>query len=271
MSDALNLPSPLVSAQWLQEHQQRVMVLDVRGAADFERAHIPGARRIAIDQDLTGEGVPGSGARRPLPPAADFAAAMGRVGVGNESVVIVVDDARGVRAARLWWMLESLGVSCGVLDGGVTSWRSEVEAGKNTPAQSESFVSRPWPKSHFIEINEVAELRGQALVLDARSAARFYGGHSSLDPRPGHIPGALSAPWTENLSDEDGRILPLPELRNRYESLGFQTNSRVVLYCGSGVTACHNALVLQLLGGRPRVYVGSWSEWASDAARPVQL
>lgn len=271
MSDPLQLPSPLVSAEWLQEHMH-VRILDVRAQEAFESAHIPGAQRVAFDQDLTGEAELGSGARRPLPAPADFAASMERVGL-DESVVVIVDDARGSRAARLWWMLESLGLSCGVLDGGFAGWSAEHEAGLSGPPpahSSKTFTARPWPKSHFANIDEVARAGTQALVLDGRSAARFHGAQSSLDPRPGHIPTALSAPWTANVSAEDGRLLPLPKLKSRFESLGLKTKSPVFLYCGSGVTACHNALVLRLLGVRPRVYVGSWSEWASDPARPVQ-
>lgn len=249
------------------------MILDVRGPADFERGHIRGAKCIALNEDLAGERRPDSGARRPLPAPADFAALMRRVGVRDDSLVIVVDDARGSRAARLWWMLDSLGVSCGVLDGGIARWRGELEAGQGKPAAAsarETFVARPWPTSHFVDAEEVAHPAIGSLVLDARSAARFGGQESSLDPRPGHIPGARSAPWTENVSS-DGRMLPLAVLKSRFESLGLQKNTPVLLYCGSGVTACHNALALKLLGVRSRVYVGSWSEWASQPARPVQL
>jgi thiosulfate/3-mercaptopyruvate sulfurtransferase len=269
------LPSALIAADWLRAHIPDVRILDVRSAADYERAHIPGAQWVAFDRVLTGTPQP-SGARRPLPGAADFAASMKRVGISDASVVVVYDDARGSRAARLWWMLDSLGLSCGVLDGGFASWNDECELGSTRsslsapPLSPKTFTARAWPPSHFVDVDELAKKGDSALVLDARSSARFHGELSPLDPRPGHIPKALSAPWTENVSTKDGRLLPLPLLRTQFTSLGLRPDSEALLYCGSGVTACHNALVLRLLGVHPRVYVGSWSEWASDPARPIE-
>ena len=262
------LPSPLVSAAWLQAHMDDVRILDVRSMEDYQRTHIHGARWVSFDQ--LGTPSPHSGARRPLPAPVDFAALMNDVGVHDQSLVVVYDDERGSHAARLWWMLDSLGVSCGVLDGGIALWDGERESGLSRRCEpSPAFTPRPWPRTHFIEADEVADDSQSALILDARSAARFGGQESPLDPQPGHIPNAQSAPWTANCA-EDGRLLPAPMLERRFGALGLEVGLPVHLYCGSGVTACHNALALRLLGVPARVYIGSWSEWASDPMRAVQ-
>lgn len=244
------------------------------GRADYRAAHIPGAVYAHLDDDLSGPIVPGVTGRHPLPDPAVLAATFGRWGVADGVQVVAYDDAGGAMAARLWWLLRWLGHDAvAVLDGGWTAWQDgkyPTQSGDEAcpPAP---FVPRPRP-DRLADAATVDAMRADAgsRLLDARAAIRFRGEVEPIDPVAGHVPGALSAPFSENLTS-DGRFADRDALAARFRALtGGVPAERVVHMCGSGVTACHNALATVHAGlGEPRVYVGSWSEWITDPDRPI--
>lgn len=237
------------------------MVCDIRwsltdpthGVAAYEEGHIPGAVFVDLDRDLAA--VPGPG-RHPLPDPDDFAATLGRLGIAPPSEVVVYDDAQGMVAARMWWMLRSIGHRrARLLDGGFESWVDEgrpVEAGVNQPVP----VAYPGP-IYFSGVATIDDL-GERTLIDLRAAPRYAGLEEPIDPKAGHIPGAVSLPADGNLGPS-GRFLGPAALARRYRDIG----SDAVVYCGSGVNACHGALAMVLAGrDMPDVYVGSYSEWS---------
>lgn len=242
------------------------------GARAYARYHIPGAQFLHLDRDLSGP-LTGRNGRHPLPDPQALATCLAECGVQNESQVVAYDDSGGMFAARLWWLLRWLGhESVAVLDGGLSAWRSA-----GMPTTSARTVVRP---SHFgyrlrpyaVDIEYVAaHLHAfDALLVDARSPDRFRGENETLDPAAGHIPGAANRFFKNNLG-ENGRFKPAELLREEYQSfLGPRDPRTVVHTCGSGVTACHNLLAMEIAGlGGSRLYPGSWSEWCSDPLRPV--
>jgi thiosulfate/3-mercaptopyruvate sulfurtransferase len=268
----------LIDAAWLEAHRDEVVVADVRwspagGTAAateaFETGHIPGAVFFDIDRDLAGEPFVDGPGRHPLPRPESFASALGARGIGAATYVVAYDDVRDSLAARLWWMLDALGQQVSLLDGGLAAWAGELEVG---PARRDDPVDidpRPWPVERIVDASAVSDaLRGDsAVVLDARAAERFRGEVEPIDPVAGHIPGAVSVPWSANLG-ADGRFLPAEELRARFAPL--LKDRPAVAHCGSGVTACHALVALRLAGiDDGRLYVGSWSDWVHDPARPV--
>jgi thiosulfate/3-mercaptopyruvate sulfurtransferase len=269
---------PLVDAAWLRQHRAEVRIVDVRWYLDgrsgheaYLSGHIPGAVWADIDRELSAPAGPIVG-RHPLPSPTDFAAAMGRLGIGDHDVVVAYDDASGSIAARLWWMLDSLGMRAHVLDGGISTWIGTLDRDGAVQPEPAVFSPREWPDGRFVDAGQVDALRRAGALLDARSFARFTGDEPSVDAVPGHIPGARSAPWTENLDPETGRFLPADVLRRRFTALGVEDESPAVALCGSGVTACHDLLALRLAGfGESALYAGSWSGWSSDSDRPVAL
>jgi thiosulfate/3-mercaptopyruvate sulfurtransferase len=266
---------PLVDAAWLAEHLDAVRVVDSRWYLDgrsghdaYLSGHIPGAVWADVDHDLSAAPGPVVG-RHPLPSPDDFAAAMSWLGIANDDTVVIYDDASGSIAARLWWMLDSLGVHAAVLDGGLAAWPSPLSR-EPVVAAPAAFPARPWPAERFVDADEVDRFRHSGALLDARPFGRFTGDEPSVDVNPGHIPGARSAPWAGNVDPASGRLLPAPELRARYAALGVEDGKRVVASCGSGVTACHDLLALRVAGvGEGALFPGSWSGWSSDAARPI--
>lgn len=273
---------PLVTSAWLAAHlhDAHIRPVDVRwylgepgrGRIDYERAHIPGAVFMDIDNDLAAPAFEGPG-RHPLPDTATFAEKAGHAGIGPETFVIAYDAAGGAIAARLWWMLRYYGHErVAVLDGGWPAWLAggyPTEAG--APAiRPQQFLPRPRPDM-LVDATEVDRLRNdpRALLLDARAHERYLGRGETIDPRAGHIPGARSAPYAENLT-ASGHMQSAEALRARFEALGASQAEAIVCYCGSGVTAAHNVLALHLAGyHNARLYVGSWSDWSSDPNRPV--
>jgi thiosulfate/3-mercaptopyruvate sulfurtransferase len=273
----------LVSAEWLRAHlsDPDLRVIDLRwylkgrsGREEYERGHIPGAVFIDLDRELTPPAGPG---RHPIPSPQQFAALMSRVGVGEQTRLVVYDDASGSIAARLWWLMAYFGHPhrTSVLDGGLPTWIAEggslsTELPVITPG---AFEARSGGRE-VVDKHAVERLRQQkgVVLLDARAPDRYRGESEPVDARPGHIPGALSAPWAGNL--RDGRFLSAKELRQRYRQLGIKPNTQVVAYCGSGVTACHDLLALDLAGHKPErvvLYEGSWSDWARDSLRPAAI
>ena len=266
---------PLVDASWLREHLDEVVVADVRWryngdvAERFAAGHVPGAVLVDLDEDLA-DSPGGRRGRHPLPSPEAFAAAMGRLGVGDEDTVVAYDDVRGSVAARLWWMLRTTRHRAALLDGGLEAWPGPLETGPPRPRSEASFSARPWPSDRVLRTEEVERLRTDpgTVILDLRAAERYRGETEPIDPVAGHIPGARSAPWSGNV-DEAGRFRSPEELRRRYESLG-ASGRRVVVHCGSGVTACHALVALEVAGlPEGELYVDSWSGWVADPARPV--
>lgn len=252
------------------------VVLDVRwrlggphGRPDHLAGHIPGAVFVDLDDELAAHGSPAEG-RHPLPDAAAFQAAARRWGIDDGDLVVVYDDWLGYGAARAWWMLADAGVDVRVLDGGLAAWRAgghPLDAGDVRPAPgSVTLAPGRMPQ---LTIEEAAALAaGDAgVLLDARAGERYRGEVEPLDPRAGHIPGALSAPTTGNV-DAEGRMRSAAELRARFADLGVGTGP-VGVYCGSGVSAAQEVLALALAGHDAALYPGSWSQWANHPDRPV--
>jgi thiosulfate/3-mercaptopyruvate sulfurtransferase len=273
----------LVSADHLaaRNRDPRVRIVDIRwylgrpgeGRVAYDAGHIPGAIFVDVDSDLVAAAGPG---RHPLPDPALFAARMGDIGIGPEHEVVVYDDVGGWVAARLWWMLDDLGHrAVSVLDGGYQAW-----AGGGYPVE----VTEPaWPAAqlsvadHWTKVVDRDGLRarlGKVVLLDARAAQRYRGEIEPIDPIAGHIPTARNAPTDGNLG-VDGRFLSARDLAARFIQLGAASSDRsaavgdVVNSCGSGVSACHNALAMRIAGlPDPLLYPGSWSDW-STAGYPV--
>ena len=259
---------------WLIVDSRFVLTQPAAGRTEYERAHIAGAVYAHLDDDLSGPIVPGTTGRHPLPSVDAAAATFARLGIGDGTQVVVYDDQNGLVAARLWWMLRWLGHSAvAVLDGGWQRWRDEgrpTQGGVETRAAA-TFTAHPRPEL-IVDTAEVERVREDPgfRVMDARAGARYRGETEPIDPVAGHIPGAISAPLTDNL-DADGSWLPPEQLRERYTQLmGDVPPEATIMYCGSGVSAGHNLLALQHAGlGEARLYAGSWSEWITDPSRPI--
>ena len=253
------------------------------GAAAYAAGHIPGALYAHLDHDLSGPISPSSG-RHPLPSLARLAATFDRWGINEKVQVVAYDQGNGAYAARLWWLLRWAGHRpVAVLNGGFTAWQQaalpvETALIDLTPARTSGQAFIPHPVEGAVV--STAELErmlsagepgsGASMLVDARSADRFAGENETIDPVAGHIPGAHSHPFLGNV-DARGRFLPASELRGRWQTtLGDLAAARVISMCGSGVTACHNLLALEIAGlPGARLYAGSWSEWIRDPGRPV--
>jgi thiosulfate/3-mercaptopyruvate sulfurtransferase len=265
--------APIVDAAWLHAHRDAVVLADVRfyldgrsARAAYDAGHLPGAVFVDLERWLSEHGTPEDG-RHPLPSPRRFAEGMGACGIGDDTTVIAYDDAGGVIAARLVWMLRALGHDAALLDGGLLAWDGPVET-QERPVVPATFTPAPWPEDRLASPDDAADPAN--VVLDARPRERFLGGApDGIDPRAGHIPGARSVPTREHLT-ADGHLQPVAELRARLAAAGVDGAAPVVSYCGSGVTACHNLLVVEHAGlGLGRLYPGSWSQWSNDASRPV--
>jgi len=253
---------PLITATELAASPEQYRICDLRwdltdpakGRATYEAGHIPGAVFVDLDDDLAGPaGVRG---RHPLPTLTEFAATLGWLGIAPETHVVVYDDVGGRIAARLWWMLQAIGHErTQVLDGGYQAWVEEagdIGLGKVTPQPTQYPV--PASFSGVASHDQLAE----RTLIDARSPDRYRGDHEPVDPKAGHIPGALNIPTSENL-DEKGGFRGPSALAELYSPIP----DDVVVSCGSGVTACHDALAMVVAGrDMPDVYVGSFSEWS---------
>lgn len=244
------------------------------GRLRYLESHIAGAVFADLNQDLSAPIVPGKTGRHPMPEASVFAATAGRLGIGPAMQVVVYDDAGGAMAARLWWMLRLMGhEAVAVLDGDWRAWQREqrptAQGEETRPPQH--FQPRPH-EGWLVDVAEVTARLGDPTLrlFDARTADRFRGENETIDPVAGHIPGAISAPYAENL-DAEGYFLPREALAARFRTLlGDAPVEEAVFYCGSGVSAAHNLLALAHAGlGTARLYAGSWSEWITDPTRPV--
>ncbi|MSR07616.1 MAG: sulfurtransferase [Gemmatimonadetes bacterium] len=244
------------------------------GRAGYLAAHIPGAAYVHLDDQLSGPIIKGKTGRHPLPDPQVMAERFGTMGIDDRTQVVAYDDTGGSMAVRLWWLLRWLGHdACAVLDGG---WKAWQDAALSTRTGEERHPPRAFTADIRPELVADAALVDRAradegwLVADARASDRYRGENETIDPVAGHIPGAVSLPFAENL-DANGRFLPAAELARRFRAtLGYVPVSHVVLYCGSGVTAAHDAFAIAHAGmGDARVYAGSWSEWILDPRRPV--
>jgi thiosulfate/3-mercaptopyruvate sulfurtransferase len=244
------------------------------GRRDYLESHIPGAVYAHLDHDLSGTKIPGKTGRHPLPELRSFAETLSSWGIDAGTQVVAYDDGNAAMAARLWWMLHWAGhPRAAVLDGGWNSWRSAGFPTRGGPEYRpvRHFEAHPSTDA-FVTTEQVQASTGDPsyVLLDARSAPRFRGEVEPIDPVAGHIPGAVSAPFEQNL-DKDGKLLPPETLRKRFEDLiKSAPPEKVICYCGSGVTAAENLLAMAHSGiGMGKLYVGSWSEWITDFERPV--
>ena len=242
-----------------------------RGEAAYVAGHIPGAVYAHLDRDLSNPPATDHG-RHPLPPPARLCEVFGKLGIGNGVQVVAYDDASGMMAARLWWMLRYMGHdTVAVLDGGLAAWTTAgrpLETGTVTPVPA-PFTGTP-RRERLVVLADIEAAASPLALTDARDPARYRGEVEPIDKRAGHIPGARNHVWQKNL-DQTGRFLDPPALREAFlSSLGTLPGSTTVHYCGSGVTACHNVLA-QVHAGlpEPRLYCGSWSEWSRDPQRPA--
>jgi thiosulfate/3-mercaptopyruvate sulfurtransferase len=269
---------PLVAAAELAaalESAAPPVVLDVRwrligvpGRIDYDAGHVPGA--VFVDLDAALAGPPGAGGRHPLPDTAAFEAAMRSYGTSSGRPVVVYDDADATSAARAWWLLRHHGHDdVRVLDGGFRAW---VAAG--LPVSTEvpgvapgDFVARPGAMP-VVDAAGATAIAAEGVLLDARAEPRFRGETEPIDPVAGHVPGAVSAPTSGNVSPS-GHLLPPDALRRRFADLGVDGTRPVGAYCGSGVTASQVVLALEVVGVPAALYAGSWSEWITDPSRPV--
>lgn len=271
---------PVVDADWLADRLDDVVVIDVRwqpetddraGWESYLESHIPGAAFIDLERDLSGAAGPVVG-RHPLPDPERFAGTMQRAGVNDDDTVIAYDDVGGAYAARLVWMLRVTGREAALLDGGLDAWDRELSTAVTVRPQGE-FSAIPWPDDALADADLVDELRRRddAVVIDARDEDRYLGEREPYDDVAGHIPGAVNAPYRDNL-DASGRFESEQALRERYAKLGADDAEEVVVYCGSGVTSCHDILALERAGITDvRLYPGSWSGWSTDEDRPVAI
>ena len=272
----------LVAAATLAAHldDPAWLVIDVRhqladtgyGECIYAENHIPGAVFLHCDCDLSGP-MTGSNGRHPLPAVEKLAARLGEIGIGPQTQVVIYDDAQGMIAGRLWWLLRWLGhEQVAVLDGGLQAWQAAGGA-----LTTELPVLRPTTFTAKVRDTMVDADYVQAFLqtsrmhlVDARSPDRFRGENETIDPVGGHIPGAVNRFFRENLR-ADGRFKPAAELRAEWLMvLAGASPEQVVHQCGSGVSACHNILAMEIAGlPGSRLYAGSWSEWCADCGRPV--
>ena len=266
--------NPLISAAELGEHLGHVTVLDVRyrmvgpsGPGEYAAGHVPGAAYVDLDADLADP--PGRGGRHPLPDEARFEAAMRRAGVRGDRPVVVYDDWDSHAAARAWWLLRFHGhPDVRVLDGGWRAWwqlGGDVEQGETSPDPGDFTVS-PEKGMPMVTADHVLDV---PVLVDGRAPERWRGEVEPIDPVAGRIPGAVNVPTARNL-DGAGHFLAVADLQAVYADVGIDETSVVVAYCGSGVTATHDVLAMEVAGISAALYPGSWSEWITDPTRPVE-
>jgi thiosulfate/3-mercaptopyruvate sulfurtransferase len=273
--DALITPAELAG---LASAAQPPLLLDVRwalsgptGISAYLEGHIPGAVYVDLDTELAAPIGPGTG-RHPLPALAELQSAARGWGLNDGRPVVVYDDSKGLSAARAWWLLRWAGVAdVRVLDGGLSAWVADggsLSAERTVPeAGNITLIGDALP---VLDAEQVAELARTGIVLDARAGERYRGEAEPVDPVAGHIPGARSAPTTDNLAPT-GAFKSAEELTEQFAALGIDPDSTVGVYCGSGVTAAHEALALARIGVTAVLYPGSWSAWITDPDRPVAI
>lgn len=271
----------LVSASELIKRQQEksVLLFDCRanlmdpkaGLLAWQEGHIPGARHVTLNRELSSPHIPGVTGRHPLPDRDSWINQVKQWGISPEISVVIYDDAGGAFAARMWWLLRWIGHdNTAVLDGG---WQAWLEAGGESSslaaedrAVSDYDYASLKPLTKAIQVEDIDS--NKQVLVDARDKKRHSGEVEPIDPVAGHIPGAICSPMSDNL-DADGRFKSIAELKEKFAAVK-ATRNDLVCYCGSGVTAAHNILAMRLAGlEEPALYAGSWSEWITDPSRPI--
>jgi thiosulfate/3-mercaptopyruvate sulfurtransferase len=269
------LPPPVISAEELAAEPDAFRIVDVRWYLDgrsgrdaFFGGHLPGAVFCDLDAVLAAHGDPTSG-RHPLPSPSAFAAALGSLGINESERVVAYDDTGGGTAGRLVWMLRAIGQPAAILDGGLAAWIGPLSTTEDTPAPTARSIL-PWPATMLEALEDLDTLETSAVVLDARAPERYSGLVEPVDPRPGHIPGAVNLPWT-TLLGADGKLAEETALRQVFAEHGLSSADDLVASCGSGVTACMLLIAAEHAGlGSGRLFVPSFSGWSSstrDVAR----
>ncbi|SEI53957.1 thiosulfate/3-mercaptopyruvate sulfurtransferase [Arthrobacter sp. yr096] len=254
----------------------RTVLLDVRwvlgrtdGQIEYLAGHLPGAVFVDLPTELADHAQPRLG-RHPLPSAERFQEAARRWGINDGDTVVAYDNSGSMAAARVWWMLRNAGVSSVyLLDGGLAAWRANgyaVEPGEVIPGAGNVTLGEG--NMPAITELEAAQWHSDGVLLDARAGERYRGEVEPIDPRAGHIPGAVSAPTTGNIR-ADGTFLPADQLRQRFKEMGLHMSTSVAVYCGSGVTASHEIAALEIAGYTAALFPGSFSQWSNNTANPV--
>jgi len=262
--------APLINVTEFTQRFDQFRVIDCRfsladvaaGEAQYREGHIPGAHYLHLARDLSGP-LAQHGGRHPLPAPAVFCARLAEIGIGRDTPVVAYDDSGMAYAARLWWMMRALGYTAAqVLDGGLQAWRQTggaMAAESPAPDPVPAHTATAYAACIDIEGVRTALARG-AVLIDSRDEKRYQGLEEPIDPVAGHIPGAVNYPW-QGVTDDSGCALDLVGQEARWSDL--DEERELVVYCGSGVTACVNILSLTLAGREARLYAGSWSDWCS--------
>lgn len=271
--DGATLAARLGDPAWVVVDCRHDLADPAAGEAAYARGHIPGAVFLHLDRDLSAA-KNGRNGRHPLPDIATLAAALGRAGIGAGVQVVAYDDCSGMMAGRLWWLLRWLGhEAVALLDGGLPAWTAAGGALSIEIPELSARIFTPAPRDWVLSADQVLAGLGRPdrVIVDARAPDRFRGENESIDPVGGHIPGARNRFFRDNLGP-DGRFKPPAQLRREWtEVLAGVAPEQVVHQCGSGVSACHNLLAMEIAGlPGARLYAGSWSEWCADPARPVE-
>jgi len=266
---------PIVGPEVLRTRSD-IVVADVRwyldrrpGRAAYQEGHIPRAIYVDLDEHLAFLPMKSQG-RHPIPTPASFATSLGSLGIGPDDTVVAYDDQHGMSAGRLVWMLRITGHDAALLDGGLQGWPFELATGEER-RRSVFHPIRPWPDQLLVDADTAGAAGGDphVVLVDARAPERYRGDTEPVDPKAGHIPGAVNLPFGGNIGP-DGRFLDPADLRARFASAGITSADDAIVYCGSGVSACNNLLAMEQAGlGRARLYGGSWSQWSNDPDRPV--
>ncbi|MBW3604072.1 MAG: sulfurtransferase [Actinobacteria bacterium] len=274
----MTIPPPIVDLDWVITRRRTLVLCDVRwyldgrsGQAAYAAGHLPGAVFVDLDRWLAAAPSPAAG-RHPLPAPDVFAAGMRNAGIDDHTLVVAYDDAGGATAARLVWMLRASGGPAALLDGGLGAWTAPLSRVRPVVTPG-TFVLTSWPGELLADADDVAAARSDdRVVVDARAPDRFHGIVEPVDPRAGHIPGAVNVPFAGNLDAATGRFLGRRDLRRRFARAGVDDHADTIVYCGSGVTACHTLLAMERAGlPAARLYPGSWSQWSADPTRPVEV
>ncbi|WP_084129862.1 sulfurtransferase [Demequina sp. NBRC 110055] len=252
-----------------------IRLLDVRwtlaepdGRDAYLAGHLPGAVYVSLEDELSSHGAPEDG-RHPLPSRSALEAAARRWGLSDGDTVVVYDAATSLAAARAWWLLRHAGVDVRILDGGLAAWAAAggaLEAGDVVPTPG--TVTLDWGRMRVIDIDQAAAFPSRGVLLDARAGERFRGEVEPMDPRAGHIPGAVNVPMAAYLH-ADGTFQAPEAIEGLFTAVGVDGSAPVASYCGSGVTAAHQVAALETIGVTAALYPGSWSQWSNTPGREV--
>lgn len=266
INDVANLPTPVIlDVRW--------QLGDSRGREHYYSGHIPGAQYIDLSSDLAGQRNVREG-RHPLPSPEDLENSLRRAGVNNDDRVVIYDDLGNTSAARAWWLMRWAGKeNVYLLDGGLKAWIAEGEdlaVGPGNPVERGDFT---FELDHMrtADIDQTEASPSEGVLLDVRTAERYAGHTEPMDSRAGHIPGAINLP-TASFLDDRGRFLPAERIREMFADIGVTSGQNTVVYCGSGIHACHALAAMEVAGLEAgRLFPGSWSQWSADRKRPIAI